>query len=91
MGYYARYLFPLSPFHKTRDTPRRVKQGGSKKSFGISSWHLSRRNEKTATEKKNGKRILGLVTDEGGRAFFGKGCCENARVPGGREKVDWKD
>ena len=70
MGYYARYLFPLSPFHKTRDTPRRVKQGGSKKSFGISNWHLSRRNEKTATEKKNGKRILGLVTDEGGSAFF---------------------
>jgi hypothetical protein len=24
LGYYARYLFPLSPFHKTRDTPGRV-------------------------------------------------------------------
>ena len=91
MGYYARYLFPLSPFHKTRDTPRRVKQGGSKKSFGISNWHLLRRSEKTATKRKNGKRILGLTTDEGGSAFFGKGCCENARVPSGREKEDWKD
>ncbi len=91
MGYYARYLFPLSPFHKTRDTPRRVKQGGSKKSFDIRSWHLLRRSEKNATKKKNGERILGLITDEGGSAFFGKGCCENARVPGGREKEDWKD
>ncbi len=67
MGYYARYLFPLSPFHKTRDTPRRVKQGGSKKSF------LLRRSEKTATKRKNGKRVLGLITDEGGSAFLAKG------------------
>jgi hypothetical protein len=46
---------------------------------------------KTATKRKNGKRILGLITNEGGGAFFGKECCENARVPGGREKEDWKD
>jgi hypothetical protein len=45
-----------------------------------------RRSEKTATKRKSGKRILGLITDEGGSAFFGKGCCENAQVPGGREK-----
>jgi hypothetical protein len=88
LGY--RYLFPLSPFHKTRDTPRRVKQGGSKKSFGIGSWHLLRRSEKTATKRKNGKRILGLITDKGGSAFFGKGCCENARVPGGKKKKTGK-
>ena len=31
------------------------------------------------------------MTDEGGSAFFGKGRCENARVPSGKEKEDWKD
>ena len=31
------------------------------------------------------------MTDEGGSAFFGKGCCENARVPSGKEKEDWED
>ncbi len=31
------------------------------------------------------------MTDEGGSAFFGKGCCENARVPSGKEKEDWKE
>ncbi len=25
------------------------------------------------------------------RAFFGKGCCENARMPSGKEKEDWRD
>ena len=90
MGYYARYLFPLSPFHKTRDTPGRVKQGGSKKSFGISSWHLLRKGEKY-NERKAGKKILGSMTIEGRGAFFGKGCCENARVPSGKEKEDWKE
>ncbi len=55
LGYYARYLFPLSPFHKTRDTPSRVKQGGSKKSFGISSWHLLRRVKKLQRKKEREK------------------------------------
>ncbi len=31
------------------------------------------------------------MTGEGGSAFFGKGCCENARVPSGKEKEDWRD
>jgi hypothetical protein len=31
------------------------------------------------------------MTDEGGSAFFGEGCCENARVPSGEEKEDWRD
>jgi hypothetical protein len=53
VGYNARYLFPL--FHKTRDTPSRVKQGGSKKSFGINSWHSLRKGEKTATKERSGK------------------------------------
>jgi hypothetical protein len=24
-------------------------------------------------------------------AFFGKGCCENVRMPSGKEKEDWKE
>ncbi len=35
---------------------------------------------KNCNERKNGKRILGLMTDEEGSAFFGEGCCENVRI-----------
>ena len=45
---------------------------------------------KNCNERKDGKRILGLMTDEEGSAFFGKGCCENVRVPSGKEKEDWR-
>ena len=30
------------------------------------------------------------MSSKEGRAFFGKGCCENARVPSGKEKEVWK-
>jgi hypothetical protein len=43
---------------------------------------------KNCNERKNGKRILGLMADEKGSAFFGKGCCKNVRVQSGREKED---
>jgi hypothetical protein len=46
---------PLPLFQKTRDTPSRVKQGGSKKSFGINSWHSLRKGEKTATKGRSEK------------------------------------
>jgi len=46
---------------------------------------------KNCNERKNGKRILGLMTDEEGSAFLGEGCCENVRVPSGKEKEDWRD
>ena len=46
---------------------------------------------KNCNENENGKRILGLMTDEEGSAFFGEGCCENVRVPSGKEKEDWRD
>jgi hypothetical protein len=46
---------PLPFFHNTRDTPSRVKQGGSKKSFGINSWHSLRKGEKTATKERSEK------------------------------------
>ncbi len=59
LGYYARYLFPLPPFHKTRDTPSRVKQGGSRKSFGTSSWHLLRQDEKLQRKKDREKEFQG--------------------------------
>ncbi len=45
--------FPFS--HKTRDTPRRVKQGGSKKSFGINNWHSLGKDEKAAAKEKSRK------------------------------------
>ncbi len=63
-------LFTL--FHKTRDTPGRVKQGGSKKSFGINSWHSLRKGEKTATKERAGKD-LGLLSGGEGRTFLAKG------------------
>ncbi len=64
---------PLSTLsHKTRDTPRRVKQGGSKKSFGMNSWHSLRKGEKTAT-KERAERILGLLSGEEERAFLARG------------------
>jgi hypothetical protein len=31
------------------------------------------------------------MTEEEGSAFFGEGCCENVRVPSGKEKEDWRD
>ena len=44
---------PLLPFsHKTRDTPRRVKQGGSKKSFGINNSHSLGKGEKGCGKRK---------------------------------------
>jgi hypothetical protein len=47
--------------------------------------------KKNCNERKNGKGILGLMTDEEEGAFFGEGCCENAQVPSGKEKEDWRD
>jgi hypothetical protein len=83
--------FPPSTLsHKTRDTPRRVKQGGSKKSFGINSWHSLRKGEKTATKERAGKdsRVTEWCRRE---SIFGKRCCKNVRTPSGRKKEDWKD
>jgi hypothetical protein len=31
------------------------------------------------------------MTDEEGSAFFGERCCENVRVPSGKEKEDRRD
>jgi hypothetical protein len=31
------------------------------------------------------------MSSKEGRAFFGKGCCEKARTPSGKEKEDWRD
>ena len=45
---------------------------------------------KKLQQKKDRERILGLLSGGEGRAFFGKGCCENARMPSGEEKEDWK-
>ncbi len=63
--------FPFS--HKTRDTPRRVKQGGSKKSFGINNWHPLGKGGKSCGERKKREKILGLLSNGKGRAFLAKG------------------
>ena len=31
------------------------------------------------------------MSSKGGRAFFGKRCCEKARTPSGKEKEGWRD
>ena len=31
------------------------------------------------------------MSSKEGRAFYGKGCCEKARTPSGKEKEDWRD
>ena len=31
------------------------------------------------------------MSSEEGSAFFGKGCCENVRMPSGKGKEDWRD
>ena len=46
---------------------------------------------KKAAAKENRGRILGLLSSGEGRAFFGKGCCENVRMPSGKEREDWRD
>jgi hypothetical protein len=48
--------FPPSTLsRKTRGSPRRVKQGGSKKSFGINNWHSLGKGEKTVVKEKSEK------------------------------------
>ena len=81
---------PLPLFHKTRDTPRRVKQGGSKKSFGMNNWHSLRKGEKAATKERSGNdsRVIEWWRRE---SIFGKRCCKNVRTQSGRKKEDWKD
>ena len=46
---------------------------------------------KKLQQKKDRERILGLLSGGEGRAFFGKRCCENVRMPSGKEKEDWRD
>jgi len=50
---------PTALSHKTRDTPRRVKQGGSKKSFGINNWHSLGKGEKSSGKRKIGEGFSG--------------------------------
>ena len=82
--------FPSPPSIKPGTRQAGLNREVPKKSFGISSWHLLRKGEKH-DKRKARKKILGSMTIEGRGAFFGKGCCENARVPSGKEKEDWKE
>ena len=64
---------PSTLSRKTRGSPRRVKQGGSKKSFGINNWHSLGMGEKSCSKKKNRGKILGLLSGEKRRAFLAIG------------------
>jgi hypothetical protein len=46
---------PSTLSRKTRGSPRRVKQGGSKKPFGINNWHSLGKGEKAVVKEKSGK------------------------------------
>ncbi len=46
---------PSTLSRKTRGSPGRVKQGGSKKSFGINNRHSLGKGEKTVVKKKSEK------------------------------------
>ncbi len=46
---------------------------------------------KKPQQKKDRERIFGFLSRGEGRAFFGKRCCENVRMPSGKEKEDWRD
>ncbi len=72
---------------KTRDMPRRVKQGGSKKSFGINNWHSLDKGEKAVGKEKSGKdsRVVEWWKKE---SIFGRRCCKNVRTQSGGKKDD---
>jgi hypothetical protein len=62
---------PSTLSRKTRGSPGRVKQGGSKKSFGINNRHLLGKGEKTVVKKKR-RKILGSLSGGKRRAFLPK-------------------
>ncbi len=91
MGNVLVICFPLSTLsRKTRGSPGRVKQGGSKKSFGINNRHLLGKGEKTVVKKKSEKdsRVIEQWKKEN---IFGERCCKNVLMQSGRKKEDWKD
>jgi hypothetical protein len=57
IGCYARYLLP-PPFIKP-GTLQTGLTGRFQKPFGISSWHLLRKGERTATKERTGKGFSG--------------------------------
>jgi hypothetical protein len=63
---------PSTLSRKTRDTPRRVKQGGSKKSFGMNNWHSLGKGEKSCSKRKIGERLSGYCVVEKGEHFWQK-------------------
>ncbi len=74
MGLCARYLFPPSPSLIKPGTRREgLKQGGSKKSFGINNWHSLGKGGKSCGKRKKREKILGSLSSGEGRAFLAKG------------------
>jgi hypothetical protein len=81
---------PSTLSRKTRGSPRRVKQGGFKKSFGINNRHLLGKGEKTVVKKKSEKDSR-VIERWDKKSIFGKRHCKNVRMQSGRKKEDWKD
>ncbi len=81
---------PSTLSRKTRGSPGRIKQGGSKKSFGINNRHSSGKGEKTVVKKKS-ERDSRVIERWEKKSIFGKRCCKNVRMQSGRKKEDWKD
>ena len=52
MGSLSVYPPPSTLSRKTRGSPGRVKQGGSKKSFGMNNWHSLGKGEKSSGKRK---------------------------------------
>ena len=77
-------LPPSTLSRKPRGSPGRVKQGGSKKSFGINNWHSLGKGEKAVVKEKSRKdsRVIEWWKKE---SIFGKRCCKNVRRPSGRK------
>ncbi len=63
---------PSTLSRKTRGSPGRVKQGGSKKSFGTNNWHSLGKGEKSCNERKIRKRFSGCWVVEKGEHFWQK-------------------
>ena len=81
---------PSTLSRKTRGSPGRVKQGGSKKSFDINNRHSLGKGEKTVVKKKSEKDSR-VIERWKKKSIFGKRCCKNVRMQSGRKKEDWKD
>ncbi|MFN9898061.1 MAG: hypothetical protein ACK55Z_04530, partial [bacterium] len=81
---------PSPSLIKPGTAPRRVKQGGSKKSFGINNWHSLGKGGKSCDKRKKREKILGLLSGGEGRVFLAKDVAKiYGRQAAGKKEV-WR-